>query len=68
MKVYAKQEWSTDPLLKKWVTEDVITDRGCRCNPYSHVELIDHSSCIIGRIDITVCTTCDEIVSFDIVR
>jgi hypothetical protein len=69
MKLYRREEWSTDPDLKKWMFKEPIPDKVCRCGHKNHhIELIDHSSCIRGRIDVTVCTTCNEIVSFDVIR
>jgi hypothetical protein len=69
MKIYTKEQWSSNPQLRDWSYKEAVTDRGCRCgDEKNQIELIDHSSCIIGRIDTTICTTCNEVVSFDIVR
>lgn len=69
MKIVKRDEWIVDPELNRWRFKDPLPDRGCRCgNKDKHIELIDHSSCIRGRIDTTICTACNEIVSFDIVR
>jgi hypothetical protein len=69
MKVYAKEVWSIDPILKKWAGEEPFRDRACRCgNTKNQIELIGQSDCIVGRIDTTICTECNTIVSFDIVR
>ena len=65
-----REEWIVDPILKKWNGVD-CTDKNtiCKCEDGDHlVELWEHDSCVRGRIDTVVCTTCDMIKSFSIVR
>ena len=65
-----KEEWIQDPTLKKWSRVE-CTDKQtiCQCEDGNHlVELWEHDSCVRGRIDTVVCTTCDSIKSFKIIR
>lgn len=65
-----REEWIKDPKLKKW-NRVGCTEKNtiCKCEDGNHlVELWEHDSCIRGRIDTIVCTICDSIKSFSIVR
>ena len=69
MKILSKLEWSKDSVLKGWLSRECIPEKRCRCeNDSNHIELLEHDSCIIGRIDTVVCTDCNEVVNFNIVR
>ena len=70
MLVKTREQWIEDPLLKKWSRVDCTEKETiCRCEDGNHlVELWEHDSCIRGRIDTVVCTTCDSIKTFKIVR
>jgi hypothetical protein len=69
IKVLLKEQWLSDPKLKHWAMKSSVSDKKCYCrNEENWVELIDHDSCIIGRIDTTVCTKCNEVESFKIIR
>lgn len=69
MKILERNEWLSDPELKKWAMKSASSDGKCNCGDKTHlVELIDHESCIIGRIDTIVCTKCNEVKSFSIIR
>jgi hypothetical protein len=65
-----KEDWIKDDKLKKW--SSVSSTQGsnkCKCNDDSFfVELWEHDSCIRGRIDTVVCTKCDDIINFRIIR
>lgn len=64
-----REEWITDPQLKKWSSVSCTERTRCRCgSDENHVELWGHDSCIRGRIDTVVCTKCNVIVDFDIIR
>jgi len=65
-----REDWLTDDQLKKW-SRYSCTDKQtiCRCDDGDHlVELWEHDSCVRGRIDTIVCTICDSIRNFKIVR
>ena len=65
-----RNQWSHDLQLKKWNSVSCTENRGiCICsNDYNHVELWEHDSCIRGRIDTKICTKCDVIIGFNIIR
>ena len=64
-----RDEWINDPTLKKWCGVSCIDKGRCRCSDdSSHVELWDHDHSYRGRIDTVVCTSCDVIIDFDIIR
>ena len=63
-----KEEWSVDPQLKHWNGRSSIQDDKCGCSNPTLVELWEHDSCVRGRIDTIVCTSCNKINSFNIVR
>jgi hypothetical protein len=65
-----REDWIKDPRLKKWNSVDCTeTYKKCNCEDGDHlVELWDHDSCYRGRIDTIVCTKCNTIKSYTIVR
>ena len=69
MRRMLRNEWLQDPKLKKWDSVSCTERTRCRCGKEeNHVELWEHDSCVRGRIDTVVCTECNVIVDFDIVR
>ena len=64
-----REDWIKDPQLRKWNSVD-CTERykKCNCDGDHLVELWDHDSCYRGRIDTIVCTKCNTIKSYTIVR
>jgi hypothetical protein len=69
MKVYTREQWLGDSELRKWAMKPATWDKRCQCGNEEHwIELIDHESCIIGRIDTVICTKCNEVESFRIIR
>ena len=62
-----REEWIKDPQLKHWSGRN-CTYHKCYCSEPKLVELWDQDSCIRGRIDTVVCTKCDSVKSFEIVR
>jgi hypothetical protein len=70
MLVKTREEWIEDPTFKKWARIDCTEKHTiCKCDDGNHlVELWEHDSCVRGRIDTVVCTTCDSIKTFKIVR
>jgi hypothetical protein len=69
MRTLERNQWLSDPKLKDWSVRPAASDKKCHCrNEENWVELIDHESCIIGRIDTIVCTKCNEVESFSIIR
>jgi hypothetical protein len=64
-----REEWINDPQLKHWVSISSVQDNKCGCFDDSHlVELWEHDSCVRGRIDTIICTECNKIKSFKIIR
>lgn len=66
-----KDEWMKEDSLKHWINKgsNITNTRACGCKGKgNYVTLIDHDSCIRGRIDTTICTICDVVVRYDIVR
>jgi hypothetical protein len=64
-----REEWINDPHLKHWVSVSSVQDNKCGCSDdFNLVELWEHDSCVIGRIDTVVCTKCNRIKSFKIIR
>ena len=66
-----REEWSKKPEFKKWLTHTcTYNDTKCKCEDNNEhlVELWEQDSCTRGRIDTIVCTKCDAVVSFSIVR
>lgn len=71
MKSLKIEEWANSPELRQWrfIQPFEKTKQGCLCeNKDGFVELQGHSSCPYGRIDTTVCTECNRIVNFEIIR
>lgn len=69
MRQMLKNEWTIDPQLKKWSSKSCVDKTLCSCKTdKNHVELWEHDSCVRGRIDTTVCTKCESVVKFSIVR
>ena len=64
-----REEWLMDPKLKKWNSIECTEVGKCNCDTdKNHVELWEQDSCVRGRIDTIICTLCDTIKSFNIVR
>ena len=64
-----REDWLKDPNLRKWNSVDCTEHHNCTCDTDEHhVELWEHDSCVRGRIDTIVCTKCDAIKTFSIVR
>ena len=64
-----RDEWMKDTQLRKWNSVSCTERTPCKCgNDVNHVELWEQDSCVRGRIDTVVCTKCNVIVDFDIVR
>ena len=70
MKVLLKQDWIKDSQLKKWSRIGVTEQYNkCKCSDSTnHVELWEHDFCTRGRIDTIVCTECDSILNYKIIR
>jgi len=62
-----REEWIKDPKLKHWSSRTCIHHK-CYCSTPKLVELWEQDSCVRGRIDTTVCTNCDSVKSFKIIR
>lgn len=70
MRCYFKEQWINNPEFKKW-NNIKATDKTKKCtckHDLDLVELIDHDSCSRGRIDTVICTRCDAIKSYKIIR
>ena len=63
-----KEDWIKNPQLKHWNSRDVVRTHKCNCEEPELVELWDQDSCVRGRIDTVVCTTCDSVRTFKIIR
>ena len=63
-----KEEWIKDPQLKHLNSRGAVQDDKCGCSQPTLVELWEHDSCVRGRIDTIVCTNCNKVKSFNIVR
>ena len=69
MKIYTREEWMQIPELKMLARVAAMPEKRCQCGTKEHlVELIDHESCIVGRIDTVICSRCKEVESFSIIR
>jgi hypothetical protein len=69
MRRMLKNEWMEDSQLRKWSSKSCVETTLCSCkSERNHVELFEHDSCVRGRIDTTICTKCDTIVKFSIIR
>lgn len=67
MKRLLKKQWSEDPKLGHWAGRR-CTYHKCECNEPDLVELWEQDSCVRGRIDTVVCTKCDRVSTFKIIR
>lgn len=67
MLTFLRDEWIKNPELSKWVRRDCTYNK-CECEEPVLVELWEHDSCVRGRIDTVVCTKCDKVKTFSIVR
>jgi len=65
-----REDWIQDSKLKQWNSKSSVGNHGtCRCeSEKNHVELWEQDSCIRGRIDSVICTSCNVVVSFKIIR
>ena len=65
-----REDWLQDPKLRQWNSKSCTENRGtCRCgNDKNHVELWEQYSCVRGRIDSVVCTSCNTLLTFKIIR
>ena len=64
-----RENWIKDPQLRKFNSVSCTDKTPCKCgNTKHHVELWEHDSCVRGRIDTVVCTKCNSVVDFDIIR
>lgn len=70
MRTLLRDEWLADERLKHFRFVEPKPEKYCLCDEKSEhiVELIDHESCIVGRIDSVVCTKCNAVKSFKIIR
>jgi hypothetical protein len=63
-----KEEWINDPQLKHWNGKSCVQDNKCGCSEPQLVELWEQDACVRGRIDTVVCTNCNKVQSFKIIR
>ena len=64
-----REDWLKDPNLRKWNSVSCTENNNCNCDTDEHhIELWEHDSCVRGRIDTIVCTKCDSIKTFNIIR
>lgn len=69
MKTLLREDWIKTPELRKWSNVKSTTNSACRCgDDKKHVELWEQDSCVRGRIDSVICTSCNVMVSFKIIR
>ena len=71
MKSLALENWATAPELSKWrfIQPTEPTKQGCTCETKNGFLILQgHSSCPYGRIDTTICTECNRIVNYEIIR
>lgn len=69
MKTLLREDWIKTPELRKWSNVKSTTNSVCRCgDDKKHVELWEQDSCVRGRIDSVICTSCNVMVSFKIIR
>ena len=59
--------WKENPDLKHFSRID-CTSQECTCESPSPIELENHDSCVRGRIDTTFCLTCNNVITFKIIR
>jgi len=65
---YLKNEWINHPQLKQWNSKGCVQNTKCGCSEPKLVELWEQDSCVRGRIDTIVCTNCNNVKSFKIIR
>lgn len=65
---FLKEEWRTHSYLKRFSNVSCITKDVCKCKSSKLVELWEHDSVTVGRIDTKVCIECNKVKSFKIVR
>ena len=63
-----REEWINDPQLKHWNSRNVVRTHKCNCEEPKLIELWEQDSCVRGRIDTIVCTNCDSVKTFNIIR
>jgi hypothetical protein len=63
-----KEEWLADANLNRWNSRSCVQDTKCGCSEPNLIELWEQDSCVRGRIDTIVCTNCDKVSSFSIIR
>ena len=63
-----REEWINDPKLKHWNGRSCTEDNKCGCSDPKLVELWEQDSCVRGRIDTIICTNCNKVQSFKIIR
>ena len=68
MITYVKEEWINNPQLKHWNGKSCVQDNKCGCSEPNLVELWEQDTCTRGRIDTIVCTNCNRIKTFNIIR
>ena len=64
---FLREDWINHRDLKHFSNKE-CTDTKCTCENPKLVNLWEHDSCVRGRIDTIICTLCDTIKSFRIVR
>ena len=64
---FLKQDWINHPHLKQFRNKK-STDSNCDCSSPKLVELWEQDSCVRGRIDTIVCTSCNKVKSLSIIR
>ena len=63
-----REDWIKDPQFKHWNGKSCVQDDKCGCPNPNLVELWEHDDCVRGRIDTIVCTNCNKVQSFKIIR
>ena len=63
-----REEWISEPNLRVWNSRSCVQKNECNCSKPKLVELWEQDSCVSGRIDTIVCTNCDKVESFKIIR
>jgi len=63
-----REEWISEPTLKHWSSKSCVQNTKCGCTKPTLVELWEQDSCVRGRIDTIVCTNCNNVKSFKIIR
>ena len=63
-----KEDWIKDPQFKHWNGKSCVQDDKCGCSNPNLVELWEQDDGVRGRIDTIVCTNCNKVQSFKIIR